>query len=145
MLRKQEHQQLSSTMSTRSLKPARYTCYVCQRPRSSTYHSRHPARGPPPPQGICRRCVREEEFEEHMHSPPITIFEIHHYHHDCACTQEQTRASTLVKQSPPPPAYLGCAELPAEDLRGRNNRLHRLDALERVAPPIGPKPCTRSN
>jgi hypothetical protein len=137
----QEHRELPwSTRSTNGPKPARHICYVCQRPRSSTYHSRHPPREPPPPQGVCRRCVREEKLEEHRQPPPaITIFEIHHYHHDCACKQEQPHASLPVKL-PPPPAYLGCAELPAEDLRDRKGRSLSLDRLERAPPPVGIKP-----
>jgi hypothetical protein len=86
----QEHQELLwSTRSTNSPKPTRHICYVYQRLRSSTYHSRHPPREPPPPQGVCRRCVREEKLEEHRQPPPaITIFEIHYYHYDCAYKQE---------------------------------------------------------
>jgi hypothetical protein len=117
-----------STMSTNGPNPVRYICYVCQGPRSSTFHSRYPPGEPPPSQGVCRRCVREESCQP----PPTTIFEIHHYHHDCACKHDQPRASTMAKLPPPPP-YLGCAELPAEDLRYRKGS-------PLVPPPVGPKP-----
>ena len=139
MSRKQEYREWS-TRSTSDPKPARYICYVCQRPRSSAFHSRHPPREPPPPQGVCRRCIGEEKLEEHHHPPPaITIFEIHHYHYDYAYEQEQPRARTLVKL-PLPPAYPGCAELPAEDLRDRKGRSLSPDQWERAPPPVGIKP-----
>lgn len=139
MSRKQECRGLArSAESANDPKPARYICYACQRPRSFTYHSRHPPGEPPPPQGVCRRCAGEEKPEEHLQPPPaITIYEIHHYHHDCTCKHEQpcVSASTPV-ELPLQPAYPRCAELPAEDLRDRKDGSLSPHQLGRVPPVV---------
>ena len=128
-----------STKSTGSRKPARYWCVACDRPRSPTYHLRHPSDKPPPPQGVCRRCIKEEQSKEHPPPPPaIVIYEVHHYyHHACACTNEQPFASPPV-ELPQYPAYPQCAELPAEEKNSLS--LHQL--FEPAPPPVkfGVKP-----
>jgi hypothetical protein len=75
-----------------SSKPPRYRCFACHRPRSSTYHNRHPPNEPPPRPSICRRCVDEERQIEERQAQPfaqpqITVYEIHH-HYAC-CKHEQ--------------------------------------------------------
>jgi hypothetical protein len=112
--KKEYREPARSTRSTCNGKPARYRCIACDRPRSSTYHLRHPPEEPPPPQGICRRCIDKEKQKEHLPPPlAITIYEIHYYH-ACTCKREQRCASTHV-ELPPPPAHPGCAELTAGD------------------------------
>src|ERR1700726_136620 len=113
--KQEDREPVRSTRSKGSVKPARYRCIACDRPRSSTYHLRHPPEEPPPPQGVCRRCIEEEQPKEHLPPPPaITIHEVHHYHHACACINEQPCASTPV-ELPLSPADPECAELPAEE------------------------------
>ena len=112
--KKEYREPARSTKSTCNRKPARYRCIACDRPRSSTYHLRHPPEEPPPPQGICRRCIDKEKQKEHLPPPPaITIYEIHYYH-ACTCKREQRYASTHV-ELPPPLAHPRCAELTARD------------------------------
>lgn len=132
MLRKQEDREPArSTRSTGGTKPARYRCIACDRARSSTYHLRHPSEEPPPPQGVCRRCIKKEQLKEHLPPPPtITLYEIHHYHHACTCKNKQPCASTPV-ELPQCLPYHGCAELPAEDRKGKSLSPHQ---QERVPP-----------
>ncbi len=139
---KEYRESARSTRSMRKGKPARYRCIACDRPRSSTYHLRHPPGEPPPPQGICRRCIEKEKQKEHLHPPlAITIYEVHHYH--CTCKREQPCASTSV-ELPLSLAYPGCAELPAEDKKCGSLSPYQL--FERVPPPVkfGMKPNFRS-
>ena len=132
---KKEYRELArSTRSTCNGKLVRYRCIACGRPRSSTYHLRHPPEKPPPPQGICRRCIDKEKQKEHLPPPPaITIYEIHYYHHACTCKREQHCASTHV-ELPLSPAHPVYAELPAEDRKGGSLHLYQL--FERVPPPV---------
>jgi hypothetical protein len=112
----------------------RYWCIACDRPRSSTYHSRHPLDEPPPPRSVCRRCIKEG-FEEH-HCPPATvkIYEVHHYHHACGCPTEQPHAGASVEPPPYPesPVAADLPELPADESRGRP---HAMGQLSEMAPP----------
>jgi hypothetical protein len=137
MLGKKEYREPAGstrTRSTRNGKPARYRCIACDRSRSSTYHLRHPPEEPPPPQGICRRCIEKEKQKEHLPPPPaITIYEIHHYHHACTCECEHPCASTPV-ELPLSPAYPRCAELAAEGIKGESHSLHQ--PFEQVPPPV---------
>ena len=141
--KKEYREPAGSTRSTRNGKPARYRCITCDRPRSSTYHLRHPPEKPPPPQGICHRCIEKEKQKDHLPPPPaITIYEVHHYHHACTCKREQSCASTPV-ELPLSPAHPVCAELPAEDKKGTTLSLYEL--FERVPPvKFGTKPNFRS-
>jgi hypothetical protein len=113
--------------------PPRYRCITCGRSRSSTYHSRHPPEEPPPPPGVCRRCIDKEQKEHPPPYPGITIYEIHHYLHDCTCQHERSFASTVV-ELPVSPVYPACAELPAEDSKDRPLAPRKL--LERIPPPV---------
>ena len=134
-----EREGRQSGRSTRSM-AARYTCITCDRTRSRTYHLKHPPEEPPPPPGVCRRCIREERLKEHFPPPPATtIYEVHHYHHACTCKHELRYASTPV-EPPLLPPYPGCAELPADEMKGRSLSPHQL--LERAPPPVkfGMKP-----
>lgn len=111
LLRKHQGRSPMSTGST-GRKAARYWCVECGRPRSSSYHSAHPPREPAPRQGVCRRCIRKDYRKELP--PAVTIYEFHHYHHACACQQEQ--ACTRRPIEPPLcSAYLERVELPAEE------------------------------
>jgi hypothetical protein len=125
---REDHNSAQSTKSSRT-RLVRYWCMWCHRPRSSTYHSRHPPAEPPPPQGVCRRCRKEE----HPAAPPITLYEVHHYHHHCGCRDEQPSLSTPV-DPPPYPADSGYAELPAEENGRRSRSMHQL--AENAPPPI---------
>jgi hypothetical protein len=168
--KKEYREPARSTKSTCNRKPARYRCIACGRPRSSTYHLRHPPEEPPPPQGICHRCVDKENQKEHLTPPPppplaITIYEIHYYHQACTCKREQHCASTHV-ELPLSPAHPRCAELSAEDRKGgslplsaarpgyaelpaedrKGGSLPLYQLFERVPPPVkfGTKPNFRS-
>jgi hypothetical protein len=132
----EKHKGRDLTRSTERIKP-RYWCVVCNRPRSTRYHSRHPAGEPPPPAGICRRCIHKEDL------PPlaIKIYEVYHYHHACECLQAQSRASAAV-ELPLCPAYPECAELSGEE---KKCRLLSPNQLERAPPAkLGMKPRYRS-
>mgnify|MGYP001204321117 FL=1 len=111
----------------------RYRCIACGRPRSSRFHSRHPPEDPPPPQGICRRCIGTERKENLPLTPEIKIYEFHYYHHDCTCTHEQPCRRSAVERSRTL-GYPSCAELPAEDITGRTPPPYR--PTERVPPPV---------
>jgi hypothetical protein len=113
--------------------PPRYRCIACGRSRSSTYHLRHPPEEPPPPPGVCRRCIDKEQEDPPPPYPQITIYEIHHYLHDCTCQHERPFASTAMKLLVSP-AYPACAELPAEDSKDRSLAPRQL--LKRVPPPV---------
>lgn len=113
--------------------PPRYRCITCGRSRSSTYHLRHPPEEPPPPPGVCRRCIDKEQKEYPPPYPETTIYEIHHYHHDCTCQHKRSLPSTAA-ELPLPPAYPARAELPAEDSKDRSLAPRKL--LERVPPPV---------
>jgi hypothetical protein len=142
----EDRESARSTRSTDSTKPTRYRYIACGRPRSSTYYLRYPPEEPLPPQGIYRRCVKEEQQQEHLPLPPvITIYEIHHYYHACACKYEKPCASAPV-ELPLSPAYPGCTELPAEERKDRSISPYWL--LEQVAPPpvkLWAKPSYQSN
>jgi hypothetical protein len=120
MSRKQKDlDQARVSESTNSRELTRHICYVCQRSRSWRYHSSHPPGKRPSSRGVCRRCVREEKSDERPQpSPQITIYEIHHYHHDCRCKQKHLTANTPV-ELPLQSAYPRCAELPAKYFRDR--------------------------
>jgi hypothetical protein len=125
------------TSSTGSMQPARYRCAECGRPRSSTYHSKHPPEEPPPPQGVCRRCIRKEQ--QKVLPPATTVYEFHHYHHACACKQEQACPRIPVEPLLCP-AYVERAELPAEE---KKDRPVSLQLFEEAPPPVRweTKPC----
>lgn len=127
-----------STRSTGIPKLAAYRCITCGRPRSSTYHLRHPPEKSPPPQGVCRRCLKKEQSKENP-PPAIIIYEVHHYHHACACANGQPFASPPV-ELPRYPAYPQCAELPAEEKKGSSLSPYQL--FEPAPPPVkfGVKP-----
>ena len=116
--------------STRSTGRTRYWCITCGRPRSSTYHSRHPPEDPSPLQGLYRRCIHKEVKED----PPLTIYEVYYYYHACSCTNEQPSASMSTPVGPLPytedPVY---AELPAKESRSRSPSTYRLSG---GAPPL---------
>jgi hypothetical protein len=121
--------------STSGEEQTRYRCLACDRPRSSTYHSRYPPSKPPPPPGICRRCTKMGKQREHHPPPPaITIYEIHHHHHHaCTCSREQPPVRKPL-ELPLRPAYPRCVELPAEDKKGRFLSQHQL--FEPMPPPM---------
>jgi hypothetical protein len=125
--------------SHRSAGRTRYWCIACSRPRSSTYHSRHPPDEPPPPPGVCRRCVKEELREHHCPPATVKIYEVHHYHHTCGCLTEQPHAGTPVEPPPYPESHIA-AELPelpelaADESRGRPPCMGQLS--EMAPPPV---------
>ena len=134
------HGDRSSAQSTRSESTGsvRYRCISCHRPRSSTYHSRHPPEEPPPPPGVCRRCIRKEE---HPTVSPATLYEVHHYHHTCGCRNEQPTPSTPVSthvstpvEPPPYTADIRCAELPVEERRRESPSMDQ--HAEETPPPV---------
>jgi hypothetical protein len=119
--------------SARGVKHARYRCIACHRPRSSMYYLMHPPEEPPPPQGMCRRCINRQQQNEHFPLfPVITIYEIHHCHHDCGCRVEKPCAGTGTPMELP--LSLVCHELSAEESKGKSPSPHHL--LEQVAPPL---------
>jgi hypothetical protein len=100
----------------------RHVCYVCQRPRSSSYHARHPLRpGDTPIQRVCSRCVKKGYSERIAPSPTITVYEVHHYHHTCSCRHElHSPRSDDVVELPTNVKTPDCVELPSEELRRPN-------------------------
>ena len=124
---KKEYRELvRSTRSTCNEKLARYRCIAYNRPRSSTYYLRHPPKEPPPPQGICYRCIDKEKQKEHLPPPPplaITIYKIHYYHYACTCKREQHYASTYV-ELPLSLAHLRYVELLVKDRKGGSLTLY---------------------
>ena len=130
MSRKREgREQARRTVSMGRANPVTYRCSNCERPRSSTYHARHPSWEPPPTQGVCRRCIGKEPQEQ----APM-IFEIHHYHHACTCQLEQIRESTL-GELPSPPVYPGYTELPEDGVRQGNDGPLGSNRLQESRPP----------
>jgi hypothetical protein len=122
--KKEYREPVRSTRPRCNEKLARYRCIAYDRPRSSTYYLRHPLKEPPPPQGICCRCIDKEKQKEHLPPPPppplaITIYKIHYYHHACTCKREQHCASTHV-ELPLSLAHPMCTELPAKDREARS-------------------------
>jgi hypothetical protein len=112
--KKEYRERARSTRSTCNRKLARYRYIACDRPRSSIYYLRHPPKEPPPPQGICRRCIDKEKQKEYLPPPlAITIYEIHYYY-TCIYKREQRCASIYI-ELPPAPAHLRYAELTAGD------------------------------
>jgi hypothetical protein len=135
MSQKHKYQDLArSTRSTGSVKPARFWCIACDRPRSFTYHLRHPPKKPCPPPGVCRKCIKREQLKEHPYLPlAIMFYKVHHYYYTCAYINEQPCASTPV-ELPLRPAYPEYAELLAEECKDRPLSSHQL--LERAPSPV---------
>ena len=132
--KQKDREAMGRTRSSSSIKPSRYRCLACSRSRSFTYHLRHPPEEPPPPQGICRRCIEKERQKEQLPlTPEITIYEIHHYYQACAYQHGRPPVKPAV-ELPLSSGYPTCVELPAEDLRDRSFSLYQL--LERAPPPV---------
>jgi hypothetical protein len=115
------------------MKHARYRYIVCHRPRSSMYHLMHLPEEPPPPQGMCHRCINKQQQNEHFPSSlVITIYKIYHYHHNCGYKVEKPYASTGTPMELP--LLLVCHELLVEERNGKSLSPYQL--LEQVAPPL---------
>jgi hypothetical protein len=95
----------------------KHICCVCQRPRSSSYHARHPLGiGDSPIDRVCTRCIRKGRTLEH--TAPLTVVviqEVHHYYHTCACMDRvcSKKDSNVIEL----PADSPRVELPGEDSR----------------------------
>lgn len=121
----------------------RHICSVCQKPRSSRFHARHPIGpgAPVPPQGVCSRCVKKEwkaMLEERWGSRPIKVYEIHHHHYyACSCRQQPTFTRTA-EELHTQPAYPGCAELEAEVPQNKESgsRSPSIPSKETPPPPV---------
>jgi hypothetical protein len=99
---------------------SRHFCYICQRPRSSSYHARHPIRpGDVPVSRVCSRCIRKGRSAEFIkQSPVITVYEVHHYHHMCLCTQRTSSPTNIdFVELPASTVMPQCAELSSEGVR----------------------------
>ena len=111
-----------------------YRCVVCDRLRSSAYHSRHPPEEPSPPPGVCRRCKNQNELKEYRPPPPTTkVYEVHHYHHTCTCEREKTSVNGPA-ELPLWQTYPSCVELPAEEAKDHSHSQRLL--FERPAPSV---------
>ncbi|KAH6670160.1 hypothetical protein B0J14DRAFT_598011 [Halenospora varia] len=91
-----------------------HICAACQRPRSSSYHERHPlVPGKIPRPGVCSRCVKEYFLQEPIQSSPTVTSEVHHHHyhvhHYYFCQHDEVE-SIATPDEPPSPR----AELPSE-------------------------------
>jgi hypothetical protein len=115
MLQKHEYQDLArSIRSTGSIKPARFWCITCDRPRSFMYHLRYPLKKPCPFLGVYHKCIKRKQLKEHSYSPlAIMFYKVHYYYHTYVCINKQSHTSTPV-ELPLRSAYPKYAELLAK-------------------------------
>jgi hypothetical protein len=122
----------------------RHICSLCGKPRSSTYHKRHPiAPGQTPEPGVCSRprCAKAVT-EMLLAKSPCPVYEIHHHHyHHTSSGTEAPSPINIAAELPGESSLADRIELPGDSTYVKRYGPGYLSLIQDESPP----PVNRSN